>query len=99
MNLKIVKNNFNLMPAIISVAWCFFIVFQFFTTIPDLDKNNKYEGASTFIMGLILFSMFLFAISLIWIVVSNVFNKIKFYVDIHYSFLILAVLIVVIIFK
>ena len=89
---KLVKNQNNLIPVILSILWCLFLLFEFFTTIPKLDQNNRYEGASMFIFGLIILSVILFFLTLIWIIISNVMNKMRFYVDTQYSFLILFVL-------
>jgi len=89
---KLVKNHNNLIPAIISILWCLFLLFEFFTTIPELDENNRHEGSSMFIFGLIIFSVIIFFLTLLWIIISNVMNKIRFYVDTQYSFLILFVL-------
>lgn len=91
---KFVANYYNLIPAIISVLWSFFTIFLFFTAIPTMNKANKLEGSSMFIIGLLMFSSIVFFFVFLWIIISNVINKIKFYTDIQYSLMILIVWII-----
>lgn len=94
---KIVSNSNNLAPAIISVLWSFFIIFQFFTTIPNLDRTNKVEGSGMFMIGLLLISLIVFIGTLFWIIISNFINKKRFYIDIQFSLMILIVWVIAII--
>lgn len=88
---KLVSNRNNLIPVIASVLWSIFIIFQFLTTVKTLDKTNRVEGSSMFIIGLLMFSSIIFLLTLLWIIISNVINKVKFYIDIQYSFMILII--------
>lgn len=96
---KLLKNPKNLFPVIINVLWCLFVVLQFFTTVPNLDQNNRYDGSGMFIIGLLLLSSIVFLISLIWIIISNIMCKVKFYLDIQYCFIIFLVLLVALCFR
>jgi hypothetical protein len=91
MLIKIVSNRTNLIPALISIFWSFFVVLQFFTSIPNLDQNNKLEGSGMFIIGLLILSIIVCVLTLLWIIISNIINKIKFYIDIQYSLMILLI--------
>jgi|GEM_PF-2407258 len=91
---KLVSNYYNLIPAIISVLWNLFTIFLFFTAIPTMNKTNKLEGSGMFIIGLLMFSSIVFFFVFLWIIISNVLNKIKFYTDIQYSLMILIVWII-----
>jgi len=88
---KLVSNRNNVIPVITSVLWSFLVIFQFFTTVPNLDKTNKLEGSGMFIIGLLMLSSIVFLFTLLWIIISNVINKVKFYIDIQYSFMILII--------
>jgi hypothetical protein len=44
-----------------------------------------------FIIGLLMFSSIIFLLTLLWIIISNIINKVKFYIDIQYSFMILII--------
>ena len=86
---KLVSNSYNLIPAIISLLWTLFTVCLFFTVIPTMNKTNKLEGSGMFIVGLLMFSSIVFFFVLLWIIISNIINKVKFYTDIQYSMIIL----------
>ena len=88
---KLVSNRNNLIPVIASVLWSIFVIFQFFTTVPNLDKTNRVEGSSMFIIGLLMFSSIIFLFTFLWILISNIVNKVKFYIDIQYSFMIIII--------
>lgn len=94
---KLVKNQNNLIPVVISIMWCLFTIFEFFTTIPELDQNNRHEGSSIFIFGLIMLSIIIFFLTLLWIIISNLINKMSFYVDTQYSLMIIIILFIAII--
>jgi len=94
---KLVKNQNNLTPVIISIIWCLFTIFQFFTTVPELDQNNRHEGSSMFILGLIMLSIIVFFLTLFWIIISNLISKMSFYVDTQYSLMIIIIFFIVII--
>jgi hypothetical protein len=89
MNKKLVSNSYNLIPAIIALLWSLFTILLFFTVIPTMNKTNKLEGAGMFIIGMLMFSSFVFFFVLLWIIISNIINKVKFYTDIQYSLIIL----------
>jgi hypothetical protein len=42
-----------------------------------------------FIIGMLMFSSIVFFFVLLWIIISNIINKVKFYTDIQYSLIIL----------
>ena len=88
---KLVSNRNNLISVIASVLWSVFVIFQFFTTVPNLDKTNRVEGSSMFIIGLLMFSSIIFLFTFLWILISNIVNKVKFYIDIQYSFMIIII--------
>ena len=69
---KFVANYYNLIPAIISVLWSFFIIFLFFTAIPTMNKANKLEGSSMFIIGLLMFSSIVFFFVFLGIVLGGI---------------------------
>ena len=94
---KLVTNPKNLIPVIISIIWCLFMIFEFFTTIPELDQNNRHEGSSMFLFGLIMLSTIIFFLTLLWIIISNIMNKMRFYVDTQYSLMIIIVFFIAII--
>lgn len=73
------------------------MIFEFFTTIPELDQNNRHEGSSMFLFGLIMLSTIIFFLTLLWIIISNIMNKMRFYVDTQYSLMIIIVFFIAII--
>jgi hypothetical protein len=73
------------------------MIFEFFTTIPELDQNNRNEGSSMFLFGLIMLSTIIFFLTLLWIIISNIMNKMIFYVDTQYSLMIIIVFFIAII--
>jgi hypothetical protein len=88
---KLVSNSNNLIPVILSLLWSLLVIFEFFTTVPILNKTNKLEGSGMFIIGLLMLSSIMFLFTFLWILISNVINKVKFYIDIQYSFMILII--------
>lgn len=94
---KLVSNQKNLIPVTISLIWSFLVILQFLTSIPKLDKTNKIEGSGMFIIGLLMISSILFFITFFWIIISNIINKQKFYIDVHYSLTILLIWIIALI--
>jgi hypothetical protein len=42
-----------------------------------------------FIIGMLMFSSIVFFFVMLWIIISNIINKVKFYTDIQYSLIIL----------
>ncbi len=94
---KLVSNQKNLIPVKISLIWSFLVILQFLTSIPKLDKTNKIEGSGMFIIGLLMISFIIFLITFFWIIISNILNKHKFYIDVHYSLFILFIWIIALI--
>jgi hypothetical protein len=91
-----VSNRLNKPIAIINVFWCLLLLYQFFFRIPEFE-NERPDGASYLITGLLLLTFFILLISVISILMVNIYVKIRFYTDLHFA-LIPAFLCVLIVF-
>lgn len=91
-------NKLNIVPAVINVLWSFFIAYQFIIRVPTFDNQGP-DGASFFIVGIIMMTGIVFLGSIIFIVLANVFNKIKFYSDLYFAFIPIAILLTIILLR
>jgi hypothetical protein len=85
MRIKII-NKINSIPIFFNAIWLVLLCYIFFHQVPEYG-NYKPEGASTLIFGTIVVSFFIFFISLIYILIANIYIKHKIYTDMYYVFI------------
>lgn len=81
-----ISNRINKPIVIFNILWSIIILYVFIFRIPEFE-NEKPDGASYAITGLLLITFFILIISLISILVANIYNKIRFYLDLHFAFI------------
>ena len=92
MNIKI-SNKLNYIPAIINILWSIIVLFIFIFRIPETSK--KTDGGML-IIGVIIISITIFLISLIYIIVDNLYSKTKIYLDMYFAFIPIIILLIAI---
>lgn len=97
MTIKIV-NKINLIPAVVNIFWSILILYQFFFRVPSFDNQHP-DGASYFIVGIIIVSFLIFLGSLIFIRLVNLFKKVKFYSDMYFAFIPIIILLSIILLR
>lgn len=93
-----ILNKINIVPAVINVLWSIFIAYQFIFRVPTFD-NQRPDGASFFIVGIIMMTGIVFLGSIIFIVLANILNEVKFYSDLHFAFIPIAILLTIILLR
>ena len=88
MNIKI-SNKLNYIPAIINIIWSLIILFIFIVRVPE--TSTKPDGGML-IIGIIIISITIFLISLLYIIVVNLYNKTKIYLDLSFTFIPVVIL-------
>ncbi len=88
-----ITNKLNKIPVIISLIWSVFIFYQFIFRVPEFE-NQRPEGASHFIFATIILTGLIFLVSLIYLVIANLFMKMKIYLDLGYVFIPIILLII-----
>lgn len=82
MKVKIV-NKINSIPIFFNAIWLILLCYIYFHQVPEYE-NYKTHGASVLIFGSVGVSFFIFFISLIYILIANLYMKHKVYVDMFY---------------
>ena len=93
-----ILNKVNRIPAVINVLWSIFIAYQFIFRVPSFDNQHP-DGASYFIVGIIIITGIVFLGSFIFIVLANILNKVKFYSDLHFVFIPIVLLVTIILLR
>ena len=93
-----ISNKINIIPVSINIIWSILLLYQFFIRIPEFEMHLP-DKASYLIFGMILITGFIFFITLLYILVSNFYNKFKFYSDVYYSFMPILILFLIIFFR
>lgn len=88
-----ISNRSNIIPIIINFIWTLFILYQFIFRVPEFELE-KPDGASYLIFGIIIFTGLVFLGSLIYIIIANLYMKMKIYLDLGYVFIPITVLLI-----
>ena len=93
-----ISNKKNIVPIIINMIWTLFVLWQFLITVPKFELQGP-DGASYMILGLIFISGLIFFSSLVYILISNLYMKVKMYSDLVFVFIPIVVLSLIILFR
>lgn len=85
MRIKII-NKINSIPFFFNVIWAFFLLYQLIIRVPEFEKLRP-DGASHFIIGILILTSIILVSSLLFILISNYFNKFKLHTDIFCVFI------------
>ena len=92
------QNDLNSIPVVINVIWSFILLYILIFRVPEFS-NQRPEGASMLLFGVILISAFLCIISIIYISIANLYKKVKIYYDLYFAFISVIILTVFILLR
>jgi hypothetical protein len=93
-----VSNRINIIPVSINIIWSIFLLYQFIFRVPQFE-TEKPDGASHLIFGMIVFTGLILLVTIIYMVISNLFMKTKIYTDLFYAFVPSIILLLIILFR
>ena len=93
-----VSNRINIIPVSINIIWSIFLLYQFIFRVPQFEME-KPDGASHLIFGMLVFTGLILLVTIIYMVISNLFMKTKIYSDLFYAFVPSIILLLIILFR
>ena len=92
MKIKI-SNRLNYIPSIINIFWSLIILFIFIVRIPE--TSTKPDGGML-IIGIIIISIIIFLLTSLYIIIVNLYQKTKIYLDLYFNFIPVIILLIAI---
>ena len=81
-----ISNRLNTIPVSINSIWSVFTLYQFFIRVPEFESHRP-DGASHLIFGMIILTGFIFFLSAVYILISNLYMKVKIYSELYVIFI------------
>jgi len=97
MKIKI-TNKINSIPIFFNAIWLILLCYIFFHQVPEY-QNYRPDGASMLIFGTLMISIIVFFISIIYIIIANLYIRHKIYSDLGFVFIPVIFLIMMLFFK